>query len=169
VSAHRIRTIRPRKRPRPLKGVYVNVYLKSLIVLSVFTLMIGGIAGWQIGAHSAAEHRARLSSIAERQQDAEVSARSLVESLGSLCTSFDFYFKHDMARGAFRPVRCSPARTNRTVLLAYGFDKRRTQEAWVNEWGGLSQDRGTALVEDGTWAVEVLEPEFLDDVRSIVL
>jgi hypothetical protein len=72
--------------------------------------------------------------------------------------NLDFFFKHDMARGSFRPVRCSLAGQKRTVLFTYGFDTTRTQTAWVGEWGSLSDQRGAMLVEDGTWAVEVLRP-----------
>jgi hypothetical protein len=151
------------------KGVWVNRYLKLLVIWTIFAFTVGGIAGWQIGRQGGARSRIRLERILARQERAEASARSLVESLGSLCTSFDFYFKHDMARGAFRPVRCSPPGTDRTVLLAYGFDTRRTQQAWVGEWGHLVDYRGRALVENGTWVVEVLDPGILEDVRSTVL
>jgi hypothetical protein len=147
----------------------VNRFLKLLVILSIFALAVGGIAGWQIRNQSGVQSRIRLERIVARQGQAEASARSLIDSLGSLCTSFDFYFKHDMARGAFRPVRCSPAGTDRTVLLAYGFDTRRTQQAWVGEWGHLIDDRGGALVENGTWVVQVLDPGILEDVRSTVL
>ena len=145
----------------------MNGHLRMPIVWTIFAFAVGGIAGWQIGRQSGLEADARLENIASRQERAEASARSLVESLGRLCTSFDFYFKHDMARGAFRPVRCSPARTDRTVLFAYGFDTRRTQQAWIDEWGELADERGATLVDKGRWAVEVLDPGILGEVQSI--
>jgi hypothetical protein len=107
--------------------------------------------------------------IEARQAQAEKAARSLVDALGRFCADFDFFFKHDMARGAFRPVRCSLRGDSRTVLFAYGFDTSRTQEAWVSEWGGLTDERGITLVEEGTWAVEVIDPSIVEEVRSIVL
>jgi hypothetical protein len=70
---------------------------------------------------------------------------------------------------SFRPVRCSLAGVERTVLFAYGFDTTATQAAWVGEWGNLSDQRGAMLVESGTWAVEVLDPDIAREVRSIFL
>jgi hypothetical protein len=111
----------------------------------------------------------QLQRIAGQQVEAEAAARSIVNDLGRLCANFDFFFKHDMARGAFRPVRCSLAGGRRTVLFAYGFDTTQTQAAWVGEWGHLSDQRGATLVENGVWAVEVLDPSIVREVRSILL
>jgi hypothetical protein len=142
-----------------------------LLILAVVALV-----GWRTTSQRLAEGEARLrrtegqlQRIAERQEDAEASARSLVDALGRLCANFDFFFKHDMARGSFRPVRCSLAGVERTVLFAYGFDTTATQAAWVGEWGNLSDQRGAMLVESGTWAVEVLDPDIAREVRSIFL
>jgi hypothetical protein len=39
----------------------------------------------------------------------------------------------------------------------------------VNEWGGLADQRGATLIEDGTWATEVMDPSIVEEVRSVVL
>ncbi|MGH2826772.1 MAG: hypothetical protein ACRDKF_07350 [Actinomycetota bacterium] len=104
-----------------------------------------------------------------RRTDAENEARALVTALGRYCSGFDFYFKHDMARGVFRPVRCSSAASVGTVLYAYGFDTSRTQQAWVAEWGQRADEGRMTLIEGGTWAVEVVDPSIVADVRPIVL
>jgi hypothetical protein len=140
-----------------------------LIALATFVLVAGVFAGWQIGKESGPKAAVRRERIEARQQDADATARSLVDALGRLCGNFDFYFKHDMARGAFRPVRCSLRGRDEMVLVAYGFDTSRTQEAWVSEWGGLADQRGVALIEDGTWATEVIDPSIVEEVRSVVL
>ena len=148
-------------------------------------LILGAVAliGWRTASQRQSEAEARLrrtevqlqrteeqlERIAGQQVEAEAAARSLVNDLGRLCANFDFFFKHDMARGAFRPVRCSLAGGKRTVLFAYGFDTTQTQAAWVGEWGNLSDQRGATLVENGVWAVEILDPTIVREVRSILL
>jgi hypothetical protein len=103
-----------------------------------------------------------------RRTDADKEARALVTALD--CSSFDFYFKHDMARGVFRAVRCSSAASGeRTVLYAYGFDTPGTQQAWVAEWGQRADAGRMTLVEDGTWTVEVVDTSIVADFRPIVL
>jgi hypothetical protein len=39
----------------------------------------------------------------------------------------------------------------------------------VNEWGNLAAQNGATLVEEETWAVVVLDPSNVEEVRSIVL
>jgi hypothetical protein len=149
--------------------VIVKRYVVPLVSAFTLVLAVGALTALQVTRQDLARAQARQQRIETRQQQAESRARSLVEALGSLCANFDFYFKHDMARGAFRPVRCAPAGSDRTVLFAYGFDTPRTQEAWVSEWGQLADERGTTLVEEGTWAMEVLEPRILNKIRAILL
>jgi hypothetical protein len=112
---------------------------------------------------------ARLERIEARREAADAAAQALVEELGRLCANFDFFFKHDMANGAFRPVRCSLSGRDETVLFAYGFDTAQTRQAWGSEWGNLAAQRGASLVESGTWAVEVLDSSIVEEVRSVVL
>jgi hypothetical protein len=161
----------------------VKRYVVPLVVVLALVLAVGALAAWQATRRDLARTRttqqriredlakaqARQQHIEARQQQADEQAHSLVESLGSLCSGFDFFYKHDMARGAYRPVRCSSAGSHRTVLFAYGFDAPRTQEAWVSEWGRLADERGVTLVGKGTWAVEVLEPRILNKIRPILL
>jgi hypothetical protein len=109
-----------------------------------------------------------LGRIEARREAAEAAAGALVGELGRLCANFDFFFKHDMTNGAFRPVRCSLSGRDETVLFAYGFDTAQTQQAWVSEWGNLAAQRGATLVEEETWAVEVLDASIVEEVRSIV-
>jgi hypothetical protein len=110
-----------------------------------------------------------LERIEARREAAEAAARALVGELGRLCANFDFFYKHDMANGAFQPVRCSLSGRDETVLFAYGFDTAQTRQAWVSEWGNLATQRGATFVESGTWAVEVLDPSIVEEVRSTVL
>jgi hypothetical protein len=137
--------------------------------LAALVLAVGIFAGWLVGKESRPEAPVKLERIEARQRDADTTAGSLVDALGRLCGNFDFYFKHDMARGAFRPVRCSLSGRDETVLIAYGFDTSRTQDAWVSEWGGLADQRGATLIEDGIWATEVMDPSIVEEVRSVVL
>jgi len=160
----------------------VQRYVLRVIALVVLILAVVALIGWRTASQRRAEVEARLrrtevqlqrtqgelQRIAEQQDEAEAAARSLVDSLGRLCANFDFFFKHDMARGAFRPVRCSLSGGQRTVLFAYGFDTTRTQAHWVGEWGNLSDQRGATLIEGGTWAVEVLDPHIVREVRTIM-
>ena len=144
-------------------------YVVPAIALAALLLAAGFFGGWQFGKRSRPGAAQKVDLIEARQAQAEESVRSLVDALGRLCVNFDFFFKHDMARGAYRPVRCSPRGETRTVLFAYGFDTPRTQEAWVSEWGRLADQRGMTLVENETWAAEVVDPSILEEVRSIVL
>jgi hypothetical protein len=114
------------------------------------------------------EAGAKLERIEARREAAEANARALVGELGRFCGNFGFFYKHDMANGAFRPVRCSFRGRDETVLFAYGFDAAQTRQAWVSEWGNLAAQRGAILVESGTWAVEVIDPSIVEEVRSIV-
>jgi hypothetical protein len=146
--------------------------MKRLIIGGiVIGVLIGGasfFAGWQVGERGRPEAVQRLNAIEAGQEAAEETARSVVEALGPLCTGFDFLYKHDMAGGAFRPVRCSIKSQIRTALFVYGFDASQTQEAWVSEWGRWADQRGSTLVEDGTWAMEVLDKSIVGDVRSMM-
>jgi hypothetical protein len=135
-------------------------------------LVIGLFAGWQIGRRANSDERAlsaKLERIEARRKNADAEAQALVGELARLCANFDFFFKHDMANGAFRPVRCSLSGRDETVLFAYGFDSPHTQQAWVNEWGNLAGQNGATLVEEETWAVVVLDPSIVEEVRAIVL
>ena len=153
-----------------------------LVALCALALVGAFFIGRQVGESSSAlatrleeseARRDKAEAVIEhtetRRTDAENEARALVTALGRYCSGFDFYFKHDMARGAFRPVRCSSAASERTVLYAYGFDSPRTQQAWVGEWGRRANEGRMTLVEDGTWAVEVVDASIVAEVRSIVL
>lgn len=151
-------------------------YTLPLVIAAALTFGVAGLVAWQVEqknrerAEASLERaEASLERIEASQQRAEAAARSLVDALGSFCAGFDFYYKHDMANGAFRPVRCSSAGSDETVLVAYGFDSTRTQSAWVGEWGGLADQRGVTLVEKGRWAVEVSDSRIVQDVRGIVL
>ena len=152
-----------------------------LVVLCALTLVGAFFIGLQVGessselATSLEESEARrdkaeavVEQTETRRTDAENEARTLVTALGRYCSGFDFYYKHDMARGVFRPVRCSSAASERTVLYANGFDTPRTQEAWVSEWGQRADEVRMTLVEDGTWAIEVVDASIVADVRQIV-
>jgi hypothetical protein len=126
-------------------------------------LAAGAFAGWQIGTRDISDERVFRKP--ERSWDASKLAEKPPKQqrehwsgeLGRLCANFDFFFKHDMANGAFRPARCSLSGRDETVLFAYGFDTAQTQQAWVSEWGNLAAQRGATLVEEETWAVEVLD------------
>jgi hypothetical protein len=142
------------------------------VALALLVLAAGLFAGWQIGKGNNPDERslsAKLERIEARRENADAEARALVEELAQLCANFDFYYKHDMANGAFRPVRCSLSGRDETVLFAYGFDSPRTQQAWVSEWGNPTGQSGATLVEEETWAVMVLDPSIVEEVRSIVL
>jgi hypothetical protein len=144
--------------------------MKQLLVVVVAALSLGFavVVGWRIGDEPPSRGGVKLERIETSRAQADIAASRLVESLGRLCANFGFYFKHDMANGAFRPVRCSLMGQESTILFAYGFDSERTQQAWVSEWGKHIEGRGATLVEGGVWAVEVLEPDVVDDVRSVV-
>jgi hypothetical protein len=144
-------------------------YAVSAVALAILILAVGLFAGWQIGKRAFSEAGAKLERIEARREAAEATARALVGELGRLCANFDFFFKHDMANGTFRPVRCSLSGRDETVLFAYGFDTAQTQQAWLSEWGDRGAERGATLVEEETWAVEVLDPSIVEEVRSIVL
>jgi hypothetical protein len=132
-------------------------------------LVLGALIGWSLGRQGESADADKLRRVEARLAEADENARELVEALGPLCGNFDFWFKHDMARGAFRPVRCSKRGEDKTVVLAYGFDTERTREAWASEWGGLTDRRGATLVTKGRWATEVLDPLLVDQVQSVVL
>jgi hypothetical protein len=85
------------------------------LVVGFGALAVGGLVGWSLarGDESAAANRLRR--IEARLAEADEIASELVEALGPLCGNFDFWFKHDMARGAFRPVRCSKRGRSKTV------------------------------------------------------
>ena len=100
-------------------------YALYAAALATVILIAGLFAGWQIGKQSSPEAGAKLERVEARREAAEAAARTLVGELGRLCANFDFFFKHDMANGAFRPVRCSRSGRDETVLFAYGFDTRR--------------------------------------------
>jgi hypothetical protein len=151
------------------EATMIKRYAVQLIGLAALVLAVGIFAGWLVGKESRPEAPVKLERIEARQRDADATAGSLVDALGRLCGNFDFYFKHDMARGAFRPVRCSLSGRDETGLIAYGFDTSRTQDAWVSEWGGLADQRGATLIEDGIWATEVMDPSIVEEVRSVVL
>jgi hypothetical protein len=144
-------------------------YAVAVIALAALVLAVGFFAGWQVGTGSQLGATVKLQRIEGRQQEAEAAARSLVDALGRLCAGFDFFYKHDMANGAYRPVRCSLRGGKQTGLVAYGFDTPRTQQAWVSEWGRLADQRGVTLIEDGAWAAEVMDPSIVEEVQSIVL
>jgi hypothetical protein len=143
-------------------------YVIAGIGLAVALLGTGFFTGLQVGKGQA-ELAQKLEAIEARQLEADQTAQSVVGALGRFCASFDFFFEHDMANGAFRPVRCSIAGESRTALFAYGFDASETQEAWVSEWGRFAAQRGVTLLEDGAWAIEVLNQSIAEDVRSTVL
>jgi hypothetical protein len=154
----------------------VRQYTVPLVVVAALTFGVAGVVAWQVErenrerAEASLERaEASLERIEAGKQRAEAAARSLVDGLGSFCAGFDFYYKHDMANGAFRPVRCSPVGRDETVLVAYGFDSTRTQSAWVSEWGELAGQRGVTLVEKGRWAVEVIDSRIVEDIRGIML
>jgi hypothetical protein len=147
----------------------VRQYTVPLIVVAALTFGVAGVVAWQVERENRERAEASLERIEPSQLRAEAAARSLVDGLGSFCANFDFYYKHDMANGAFRPVRCSSAGRDETVLVAYGFDSTRTQSAWVGEWGGQADQRGVTLVERGRWAVEVIDSRIVQDIRGIVL
>jgi len=154
----------------------VRQYTVPLVVVAALTFGVAGVVAWQVeqenreGTEASLERaEASLQRIEASQKRAEAAARSLVDALGSFCAGFDFYYKHDMANGAFRPVRCSSAGRDETVLVSYGFDSTRTQRAWVGEWGGLADQRGVTLIEKGRWAVEVIDSRIVEDIRGIVL
>lgn len=143
---------------------------RFVVVIAIAALLAtGALVGWRVGKESSSGAAGTLERIEARREQAEASARALVDALGRLCASFDFFFKHDMANGALRPVRCSLPGEQETALIAYGFDSAETQGAWTSEWGGLADQRGATLIEDAVWAVEVLDPDIVADVRSVVL
>jgi hypothetical protein len=147
-------------------------YAGRVVALAILVLATGLFVGWQIGKRAQPDERAlsaKLERIEARRENAEAEARELVGEFAQICANFDFFFKHDMANGAFRPVRCSLGGRDETVLFAFGFDSPHTQQAWVSEWGNLAAQSGATLVEEETWAVVVLDPSIVEEVRSIVL
>jgi hypothetical protein len=114
-SAHRAPARRDRLKP----------YAGPTVALTILALAAGLFAGWQIGRRANPDERAlsaKLERIEARRENADAEAQALVGELARLCANFDFFFKHDMAKGAFRPVRCSLRGRDETVLFAYGFD-----------------------------------------------
>jgi Flp pilus assembly protein TadB len=91
-------------------------YAVVITALAVLVAAVVAFLGWRSESQRRARVEARLQGaearlerIAAQQEEADATAASLVKALGRLCSGFDFFYKHDMARGAFRPVRCSLA------------------------------------------------------------
>jgi hypothetical protein len=89
----------------------------------------------------------------------------LVERLGRFCKNYDFYYRHSFARGRMRPVRCSRAGHERTVVLVYAFSDRDTRDRWLGEWGGIAKERGAPVIKGRRWAAEVLVRKFAKEIR----
>lgn len=87
-------------------------------------------------------------------------ATRLRKRLGRFCRDFDFFYRHNFAGGQMRPVRCSRAGRERTIVVVYAFSSRVTRDAWLNEWGGIAKQRGAPVIEGRRWTAEVLVRTF---------
>jgi hypothetical protein len=99
-------------------------------------------------------------------QSLDERATALRERLGRFCRNFDFYFRHSFGNGEMRPVRCSRAGREKTVLVAYVFSNRRTKDAWVSEWGTLAKQRNEPVFKGRRWTVEVLQHRWAEEIRA---
>ena len=118
----------------------------------------------------------------------DVRALRLVDDLGPLCRSYDFYFKKELEGGEYRPVQCGmqtrfggpaadpaspspPASPSRTWLLTrgpqvvlYSFSDSVVKGAWLddrtNPWGGR--------LAAGLWVVDVPDPSRFKQVRLLL-
>ena len=131
-------------------------------------LIAVGVAVSAIGLGYLPGARVAPAAAGQEEQDARVDERAsrLVVRLKNLCGSGDFWFRHEFANGQMRPVRCSRANHERTVLIVYSFSDRHTRRGWLNEWGSLADQRDSVLVRGKRWIVEVLVRRWAREVRE---
>ncbi|MDQ4026375.1 MAG: hypothetical protein M3217_12950 [Actinomycetota bacterium] len=132
----------------------------AMVLAIVLAVGVSGVQQWSGGAGTRA--------VAQEGSAADVDERAtrLREKLGGLCRNFDFFFKHEFGNGLMRPVRCSRAGRERTILVIYAFSDRRTKKNWLVEWGALAEQRGEVVVRGKRWTVEVLVRRWAREVRE---
>ena len=132
----------------------------SAIVLCVLLLGVVALGDW--GPDTI------LPSVGASQENAanlDERATRLRKRLGSFCKNFDFFFRHSFAGGLMRPVRCSRAGRERTVVIVYAFSDRETKDAWLAEWGGIAKQRGDPVIKGRRWSAEVLVRKYAKRIR----
>jgi hypothetical protein len=133
----------------------------SAIILCVLLLALAAVGDWGPGNISRSADAAKAggsSNIDER-------ATRLRVKLGSFCRNFDFFYRHSFASGKMRPVRCSRANAERTVVLVYAFSDRDTRDAWLDEWGRIAKQRNAPVIKGRRWAAEVLVRKHAKRIR----
>ena len=136
---------------------------RMVIVLACFAMVLGTTA-----LHPRSGSGGLPLASAQEEEEVTVDSRAsrLVDRLGRFCGSYDFYFRHFFAKGEMRPVRCSRGGREKTALLVYSFSDRRTKKAWLVEWGGLADQRGSIVIRGKRWTVEVLIRKWAPDIRK---
>lgn len=95
-------------------------------------------------------------------------ASYVIEKLGRLCRSFDFYFKVEIDGTLMRPVRCEgePRRgLGGTVpapprLVIYAFSERQALDQWLKD----HPQRLSGRVIGSLWAIDVPDPDEFEGV-----
>ena len=119
------------------------------------------LAAW---GTSASGNRSAGAPVSGEREEVDDRAQRLIKDLGRFCKNYDFYYRHSFGSGSMRPVRCSRAGREATVVVAYAFSDRDTKQSWQIEWGSLAKQRKERVFRGSRWTVEVLLKKWTQEV-----